>query len=334
MRILDCTLRDGGYVNNWEFKKESFDKIITNLSDIGVDTIEVGIFGGGGYKDGFTTSFQRLDEIPHIENKTSVNLAMMGTVQTLRDMNLIEAKDSSINTIRLAYFKEDFKEALSIGERLRKYGYRCFMQAMATFMYTDKELLEMIKEINNLGAYAFYIVDSFGLMYPDDLLDMYNKIKSSLSEDIKIGFHAHNNLQLAFANAIKFIEIARDCDYIDASLYGMGRGAGNLPIELILKYLNDKKGCKYKLDTCLSTIEECILEEIEKNKWGYELSYYYTALYETNVVYLWYLGTKGIRDERIVRDIIRRIPKEDRHTLNKKMVDELIKEYGNNRENS
>ena len=325
MRILDCTLRDGGYVNNWQFSRQIFDNIVTGCDKLGIDTVEVGILGKKGGAEGFSTKFNNLNEIPKlVTHSERLNIAVMGTINEFRSIELPLTDDVEINTLRVAYFKEDWEETVKYAKYVKERGYKVFLQAMATFMYDRSELKEMLKGVNNLMPYAFYMVDSFGVMYPDDVEVMYNNIREDLDNKIKFGFHAHNNIQMAFSNVIKFMEIADKDSYIDASLMGMGRGAGNVTMELLLGYLNKKKNCNYDINYLAELIEDNMLSEYAKNYWGYSMPHYYASYYEANAVYVWYIENKGIKDLKTIRTILSQIPKEYRHTLNKQLIDEII----------
>ena len=325
MRILDCTLRDGGYVNNWMFSKKTLDNIVVGCDKLGIDTVEVGILGKKDPSEGFSTKFNNINEIPKLPpHSDNLGIAAMGTINEFRGLELPLAKDSEIDTLRVAYFKEDWLETVKYAEYVKERGYKVFLQAMATFMYNSAELQDMLKGVNGVMPYAFYMVDSFGVMYPDDVEIMHNEIRENLDNGIKFGFHAHNNIQMAFSNVIKFMEIADEDSYIDASLMGMGRGAGNVTMELLLGYLNKKKNCNYDIEYLAELIEDNMIAEYEKNYWGYSMSYYYASYYAANAVYVWYIESKGIKDLKSIRKILSRIPMEYRHTLNKQIVDEII----------
>lgn len=325
MRILDCTLRDGGYVNNWNFSRQTLDNIVIGCDKLGIDTVEVGILGKKDPKEGFSTKFNNIDEIPQLPpHRGDLGIAAMGTINEFRGLELPTAHDSQINSLRVAYFKEDWQETVKYAEYVKERGYKVFLQAMATFMYNSAELKEMLKGVNEVMPYAFYMVDSFGVMYPDDVEIMHNSIRENLDNKIKFGFHAHNNIQMAFSNVIKFMEIVDDDSYIDASLMGMGRGAGNVTMELLLGYLNKKKNSNYDIEYLAELIEDNMIPEYEKNYWGYSMSYYYASYYAANAVYVWYIESKGIKDLKSIRKILSKIPMEYRHTLNKQIVDEII----------
>ena len=234
--LLDCTLRDGGYVNNWEFGAKTALQIRDALYDSGIHYIELGIMGRDSTA-GRQTKFASFDEVqPLLEGRRpGCQYCVMITQAELSNawLEIPPRSKTAVDIIRLAYFKPEKSSALISAHKLKEKGYEVFLQAMATFMYTKDELSTMIKEINCLQPAAFYIVDSFSTMYNEDVQMMAEFSLENLADNIYLGFHAHNNIQMAFSNAITFINMQTDRRLmIDGSIFGMGRGAGNVPLEL------------------------------------------------------------------------------------------------------
>ncbi|HFP8864919.1 TPA: 3-hydroxy-3-methylglutaryl-CoA lyase, partial [Enterococcus faecium] len=148
------------------------------------------------------------------------------------------------------------------------------------------EFLAVIKNVNQFKPYAFYIVDSFGMMKGKDLTRLFYMIEHNLEKDIQIGFHSHNNMQLAYSNAQKLITVQTNRSLIiDSSVYGMGRGAGNLNTELFVEYLNDNAGKKYQLKPLLYIIDEILNSFYQKSYWGYSLPNYISAVHNAHPNY-------------------------------------------------
>ncbi|MBR6013820.1 MAG: aldolase catalytic domain-containing protein [Selenomonadaceae bacterium] len=328
LKLLDCTLRDGGYVNNWQFNHSNFDKIIVGLQKANVDIIEVGMMVKNSSEE-FTTkfsNFEQIPKIPHIENSRTL-FTVMFTMGEAKGIVVPPKNTVEIDAIRLAYFKTDYIAALKLAKELKEKGYQVFLQAMATFMYSDSELHEMIIRVNELQPQYFCMVDSFGVMYADDILHMLHSIDSALDARIGLGFHAHNNQQLALSNVITFISAAENLNRdicVDASIYGMGRGAGNVPLELLMQYLKNKKNANYDAEKILSLWNEYLIEDYKTYGWGYSWEYLLTAKNEINSAYIWYLKTKNINDMETTKKILNDIPKEWRYTLRRDVVDPLI----------
>lgn len=226
IHILDCTLRDGGYVNDWEFDSNLAKGVIDGLYESGIRVIEIGIMGIGG-EAGKSTKFSSFkDAEPLLENrKKDCKYAIMINQTGFENFDIPNRSEKTVDIIRLAYFKREIHDAMIFAKSLKDKGYEVFLQAMATFMYSDDEIDDMLKKINDLKPQAFYIVDSFSNLFPEDITSMANSVLSRLNRDIDFGFHAHNNIQMAFANAIAFMNVEDDRKiYIDGSIYGMGRG--------------------------------------------------------------------------------------------------------------
>lgn len=334
IKILDCTLRDGGYVNDWKFSRKSFDEIIIGLQEIGIDIIEVGMMVKNS-ADEFTTKFSDFDRIPNlprIKDSRSI-FTVMFTYGEAKGVIVPERKLDGVEVIRLAYFKNDYRESLKLAEEFKQKGYGVFLQAMATFMYSEDELREMLLQVNHLQPLYFCMVDSFGVMYNEDVRHMFNSVDSVLAPEIGLGFHAHNNQQLAFSNAIAFIDVAQNSARnicVDASIYGMGRGAGNVNLELLTAYMNKKKSADYDTEKILELWREHLYDDYKKYFWGYSWEYFLTACNETNSAYIWYLKTKGVNDMDAIINILNEIPPEHRYTLRRDVVNPLIEKYKGN----
>ena len=324
--LLDCTLRDGGYINDWEFSRDIYNTVSEKLQVANVDFIELGIMGSHN-ADHFKTKFRNFEEIP-VPNKlrqggSKFTVMMTGTEykkMTIRDYNA----QKDVDAIRYAFFKADVSEALEHMRNLIRKGYKVFAQTMATFQYSASELTSLVEEINKIKPYAFYIVDSFGTLYPEDIKNLYRLVDSVLSKEILFGIHAHNNLQMADANAITFITEASGRDIIvDGSVYGMGRGAGNAHTEILMHYLN-KNGERYDENIVWRLYTDWFADLRKQFDWGYLPEQFLVSKYETNPAYVWYLSRKGITDFHQIKKLLERIPDNKRYTLFKDVADTII----------
>lgn len=334
IHILDCTLRDGGYVNDWEFDSNLAKGVIDGLYESGIRVIEIGIMGIGG-EAGKSTKFSSFkDAEPLLENrKKDCKYAIMINQTGFENFDIPNRSDKTVDIIRLAYFKREIHDAMIFAKSLKDKGYEVFLQAMATFMYSDDEIEDMLKKINDLKPQAFYIVDSFSNLFPEDITSMANSVLSRLNRDIDFGFHAHNNIQMAFANAIAFMNVEDDRKkYIDGSIYGMGRGAGNVPVELLMDYLN-RRVKQYNIEVLLKTYQDYIKPIFEQYFWGYTHPYYLTASKDMNSVYSWFFMNKGIGDIVELNKALNMIKDSSKYTLMKDEAAEvLIKIQGGNDE--
>ena len=326
--ILDCTLRDGGYVNNWEFDQDTVFKVMDGLYESGVRFIELGIMAAKGGELGKSTKF---DSFAHVEPLLSHRMddctyALMLNQSDVEQYEIPIRSEKTVDLLRLAFFKKEKDAAMKKTMELKEKGYGVFLQTMATFMYTEDELDELIGVVNQIHPDGFYIVDSFSTMYRQDVLRMSGFVLDRLSEDIQFGFHAHNNIQMAYSNAITFFESAPERALLaDGSIYGMGRGAGNVPTELLMEYLNKTQGADYDITRILELHQQCIEPIFRQYYWGYSHPYYLTASMDMNSVYGWYLLNKGIEDISEMNEIMNHIPEDIRYTLSRDAADEAIK---------
>ena len=320
--LLDCTLRDGGYVNNWNFGAEEIDFIVKKLTESKIDLIELGYFTKTRKTTNDTTLYDDLEKLDKkLNNKNNIVMINYGEA----DIDDIPAysKIKNIYAIRVAFHKEKLDEAINFCKELKEKGWRVFAQPMVTMLYSNNELKKLVEKVNNLLPEALYIVDSFGTMREKDVKSKYEIIDKYLEPSISLGFHSHNNLQLSYSNVISFIELGQKRKiYIDSSVYGMGRGTGNLNTELIIEYLNNYHK-NYKEGPILEIIDECLKKEKEKKEWGYSIEYYLSATYDCHPNYARFLidlHTINISD---INEILKSIPNNKKGKFDEAYVKEL-----------
>lgn len=331
--LLDCTLRDGGYVNNWEFDTKTARAIIASLYAGGVRYIEIGILGTNG-QPGKQTKFSSFSEMESLlENREEDgHYAVMFTQENAGNFVFPERSVHTPDCIRLAYFKKTWQEAIKDADKLKQKGYHVFLQAMATFMYTSDEMKEMIKAINKVRPAAFYMVDSFSTMYQQDVTAMRDHILDQLDPAIALGFHAHNNMQLAFANVQEFLRCDTDRTlFVDSSIFGMGRGAGNVPTELLMEYLNCQEiVAKYDIGKILKAYQEYLEPVYKKYGWGYAIPYYLTAAKKINSAYGWYFTSHGVDSFQELQLALEQVPEDIKYALKKEIADEILERLREN----
>jgi 4-hydroxy 2-oxovalerate aldolase len=206
---------------------------------------------------------------------------------------------------------------------LSEKGYDVFVQPMVTSRYSLPELKILIKECNNFSAYALYIVDSYGLMNSKDVLKLFKIFDDGLNKKIKIGFHGHNNLNLAFSNAISIIEQNSNRSVIiDSSIMGMGQGAGNVQTELLISLLNIKK--KYNFN-CILNACEIIEEYLKNNLWGYSVKNLIPAINNTAYKFSSFLRKKHNLTYSEINQILTKMPEKYRNRYTEKNASKTIK---------
>jgi 4-hydroxy 2-oxovalerate aldolase len=330
IKVLDCTLRDGGYVNNWEFGKKNIKKVINKLTEADLDIIECGFLSQKKEYNPEKSIFDKIERFKEFLPKERNNSKYVCMI----NFGEYEVKDipdydgSSIDGIRVAFHKKDVNKAIEYCKELSKKGYMLFVQIMVTINYSDMELLKVVEEFNEIKPYAFYIVDSFGVMKQKDLLRMFYLIDNNLKKDINMGYHSHNNMQLAYSNSQALVELNSERKIvIDSSVFGMGRGAGNLNTELFLGYLNDTLKTNYKIYPLLQIIDE-ILNNIYFNKyWGYSLPHYLSAANNCHPNYATFLSDKNTLTVKSISEILEKLPLEKKNNFDKNYAEELYLEY-------
>ncbi len=289
--LLDCTLRDGGYINKWAYSDEAIIDIIRNLIDAGLDFLEVGYINPEGNVGNSTqfNSIERIEEYLPKDRKNCIFLAM-ADVQQFSIKSLTQHTGRSIEGIRIVFYKYQVKEALELAKAVKAMGYRLFMQPMVTIDYSIDEYAKLVQNIDKLNPDAVSIVDSFGYMLKEDFRRYFRVLDNLLGEEVIIGFHSHNNMNLAFITAQDILEYKTSRRLIiDSSLYGIGRGAGNLNTELIANYYNMTLGNKYNIKLILDLIGRHIMPIYKQRAWGYSPYLFITGLYHYHPNYAGYL---------------------------------------------
>ena len=322
--LLDCTLRDGGYINDWKFGQENLVSIFERLVDSGVDIIEIGFLDERRPFDidrsimPNTACADRVFGSLDKKNSTIVGMIDYGTCSV---DNLSPCKDSFLDGIRVIFKKHLMHEAMEFCRQVKALGYKVFSQLVSITSYTDDELLELIELVNDVKPYAVSMVDTYGLLHPDDLLHYYDLLDDNVVPEVQIGFHAHNNFQLGYANALTFLsKLGKHDIVVDGTLFGMGKSAGNAPIELIAMTLNEKYGGKYNIDALLEAINESVLSIYKDKPWGYNLFFYLCAKNRCHPNYLTDFKREENLSESMIDELLSTIEPEDKKLLYDKNV--------------
>lgn len=281
VRVVDATLRDGGLVNDFYFTDDFVRALYRANLKAGVDYME---FGYKASREMFDESkfgkwkFSRDEDIRAIvgDNDTDLKIAVMADVGRCDyKTDIINRSDSPIDLIRVATYLNTMPSAVEMIEDAWKKGYETSCNIMAISNSQEKDLSVALDLLGHTPVDIVYIVDSYGALYPEQIAriaDIYLEFGAKYGK--KIGIHAHNNQQLAFANTIE--AVGDGVDWLDATYAGMGRGAGNCAMELLLGFLRNPK---YSVYPVVQFIDEQInrLKE-EGTVWGYDLQYLMTGL--------------------------------------------------------
>jgi 4-hydroxy 2-oxovalerate aldolase len=202
------------------------------------------------------------------------------------------------------------------------------MQPMVSVSYSDEEFIQLIMASNKLRPYAFYIVDSFGVMKRKDLMRLYYLVDHNLDKDIYVGYHSHNNIQMAYSNAQALVDLKTKRKLIiDSSVFGMGRGAGNLNTELFIDYLNEVNGDNYNSKPLLQIIDQILAPVYLNNYWGYSLPHYISAIYNCHPNYASYLDNKNTLTIENINEIMRQLDDNKKGSFDKGYIERLYNQY-------
>lgn len=278
IKVFDCTIRDGGLINDHDFSDDFVRAVYRSLSLSGVDYMEIGyknskrLFPEEKYgKWKFCDDEHILKIIDGVESKMKISVMVdIGRV----DIDDIGPKrESPVDMIRVAAYVKDIDKAIHMVNNFAQKGYETTVNIMAISRTLDNELNEALHQLEEESkADVIYIVDSFGALYQETTEFLIKKAKSIIKSK-EVGIHAHNNQQLAFANTIE--AIIHNANYCDATVYGLGRAAGNCPLELLLGFL---KNPKFDIRPVLDLISSQFIPLREKMEWGYIIPYAITGM--------------------------------------------------------
>lgn len=332
-RLLDCTLRDGGYINDWNFGKHTIKDILTKLVESSVDYVEVGFLRNCEY-DPNKALYNNCAEIENIlpENRGKTKFTAMA-LHNKYSIDKLEPYDGkTIDAIRITFHDYDIDEGLDYIRKVKEKGYKVFINPINIMGYSDEMILKLLQKVNELKPYAFSIVDTFGSMMKDDLLRIYSLIEHNLRKDIVIGLHLHENLALSYSLAQDFINMKasdREC-VIDASMLGMGRSPGNLCMELIMDYMNKRQSGHYDVNPVLDGIDDHIARLKQIEPWGYNTAYAISAKYNLHRNYAEFLLDKGRLRAKQINQILGSVETDKKTAYDKAYIEKLYQEFQNN----
>ncbi len=284
-------------------------------------------------KKGSEENSTLFDSVSSVDNVLN-NMPNISTKVVMIDLfsfnldNLPLKMNTKIDGIRLAFHKKDINHAIYASKKIIDLGYKLFFQPMVTKNYNSNEFTTLIQKANDLKVCAFYLVDSFGSMTLGDFRKYINLANDNLNNDIKLGYHSHNNMQLAFSNAIDLCNSKLNRDVIiDSSIYGMGRGAGNLNTELIIDYLNSNFKKKYETFPLLEVIDEILVFYFNQNPWGFSPVQYLSASLDCHPNYASYLVNKKSNHIVDIFKILEKIPLKYKDNFNEEIVNQLYQDF-------
>ncbi len=331
IQLLDCTLRDGAYIVDSHFGEASIRGIISRMREANVDIIELGWLKDSAYIEGTTFYHEPSDVMPYLPvGEKHCTYAVMIDWDRYDAVSMPEYDGRSIEAVRVVFPRGKFREGIAVGRIIKEKGYQVYFQAADTLGYTEQELMELAYEVSSVHPVSLSIVDTFGAMYEEDLKRIAAVLDRHLDSDIKLGFHSHNNQQLSFSLSMQFVKLFRESEreiIVDASLCGMGRGAGNAPTELVSSFLNRRCMGNYDLDIILDAIDTYMGYFKEHYEWGYSTPYLIAGMYCAHVNNIAYLQDSHRADAKDMRNIIESLPEADRKKYDYDLLEEKYLEY-------
>ncbi len=331
IQLLDCTLRDGGYINDWEFGHDELVCLFERIVSTGTDIIEVGFLDERRNFDRNRSIMPDTDCVERIFGRVDKKQAMIvGMIDygTCSLRQLSKCEDSYLDGIRVIFKKHLMKEAVAFCGEIKKLGYKVFVQAVSITSYSDEEILELIELVNEMEPYAVSLVDTYGLLHQDSLLHYFSIMDEKVKPSIGIGYHSHNNFQLGYANCIEMLDSDTErLLVVDATLYGMGKSAGNTPIELLAMHLNSRFGKKYDISQMLEAIDGNIMKIHQKFPWGYNLFYYLAASNNCHPSYVKVLMDKHTLSMKSINEILDTIEPDKKLMYNQEYIEQLYYQY-------
>ena len=316
LKLLDCTLRDGGFVNDWMFGFATIRSVISRLDASGVDIIECGFLDDRVLYDKNRTLFPNIPSIAKTLKSASprrASIIAMIDYGTYRADLLIPQKESLIDGIRLIFKKEHVDLALEYALKIKELGFNLFLNPVALTSYRDTDVIELMAKINQIQPYGVSIVDTYGLMFENDVDKFISLLDNELDENIALGYHCHNNVQMANAHCLRFISknLKREM-IVDCSILGMGKNAGNACTELIGLYLSKNEIKNLDMNHVLTIAYTDISRFTSKSNWGYGLDSLLSAIHDCSPKWIDFLMSKNTLSVQSIRSLLDTLPFEKR----------------------
>ena len=284
-QILDCTIRDGGYLNNWRFAPDLVREVYRSASKAGVDYVELGYHGSRKFFDPDQYGLWRFT--PETALAEAVAGIQGAKVSVMIDSGRFDPADmppraeSVAEMVRVAAHRDKLGVAMDELAAIKAKGYATSLQLMGYSGYSPAERDNLRALLEGAPVDYAYVADSYGSMYPHQIAEFLAPLQGI--PGIKVGFHPHNQLQMAFANSLEAIRCG--VDIVDATLYGIGRAAGNLPLEILVAYFQERLPDRFSVLPLLNTIDRHFIALKREKPWGYQLPFMLSGLLDLHPSY-------------------------------------------------
>jgi len=336
MLLLDCTLRDGGYNNDWNLGRDTLLGVAERVVSSGVEFMELGFLDARRPFDlnrSIMPDTASMRKIYGRVNRGRTKFVGMIDFGTCGIENIEPRSESFLDGIRVIFKKHLREPAMDFCRQLKDRGYLVFSQLVSITSYTDEEMMDLIRLVNEVKPYAVSIVDTYGLLHKGKLFHYYEMLDRHLDQSILIGYHSHNNFQLGYANSIELMErhVGSGRTLLcDGSLFGMGKGAGNAPLELLATYVNERFGKRYHVSPLLEAIDANVMPLYNAYHWGYSLKAFIAASNDCHPNYVSDLVDKKTLSMKSVGEILQKLEGDKKLLYDKTLIEQLYVDYQKN----
>lgn len=328
--LLDCTLRDGGYLNNWGFGEKTIWEVTEKLAKANVDVIEVGFLRDEeNQKDRsvWNSPCAVMKDIPS-RQKNVIYAAMVEIGNPLPLEKIPPRSAETVDVIRVIIWGSKLQESFDYCKGIAEKGYGVSIQVERTNQYSDEEFHALTRKFGEMHPFSLYVVDSNGVMCQRRILEYLKIADEELPHDTILGYHGHNNRLQTVGAAESFVELGLKRDIIiDGSIRGIGRSSGNLHTELFAEYMNEYWSTSYDIPTMLEIYQEYIDPIYQKTPWGFSMETFITARHICNSAYADFFTNDYPLTLREMDGVISLFTDRDRVVKNKNALPDYIAQY-------
>lgn len=326
INLLDCTLRDGGYINNWEFGYDNIKYVAQMVAEAGIEIVELGFLRDEIYsKDrAVWNSLEKVSEF--IPQKRGTLFALMGESFNMYPIEkVVDKSKTCVDILRVICWRKLQEQSIEYCQRLVDKGYKVCIQPDRVNQYSLDEFKKLCEEYSQINPFAIYVVDSNGFLSQNKIIEYLKAADEVLPKEVRLGYHGHNSIMQAEGAAELFVDtiVGRDV-IVDGSVYGIGRASGNLNEEIFAHYLNKNYKKHYDLLKLVEVYQNCIGEIYQKTHWGYSIESFLSSVYQANPNYATILSSQyNILPSEIAK-IIGSLSDVDKIITNREIIPELI----------
>lgn len=330
IQLLDCTLRDGGYLNDWRFGHQNILDTAQSLTNAGIDIVELGFMREqpADLDRAVWNDFSDVAGYIPEDRKNTMFAVMCEMFNPFPIEKIPYHSNNGIDIIRVIVWRQFQDQALEYCDQIAKRGYRVSIQPDRVNQYSPEELVALAEKFSQIQPWAFYLVDSNGFLNQEELLRYLHAVDNALDKKIILGYHGHNNLQQAIGTAEQICRLNTHRQIIiDGSVTGIGRSSGNLNLELIAEYMNSNFQQSYNIFEIARIYDKVLVPMESTVSWGYSFGTFLTSAFRVNPNY-----ARALKDEYHLSyyetaGVLTLISQQDRVIFNRKAIPDYIARY-------